>query len=207
MNEIRKGYLRVKRNPVSINMPIRNVKISSSKDTIISFNKIYIKRSVDVTLTTTEGEYAETTTECTTAAHDATTEASAHKKRRKKRSAVVETETSASDHTSDSCSAEATTVCIPKQVIDDSSVHHRRKRRRRSAETTAHLSDGGTTTHSSGHDVECVTIPTPSQEFKDFSIIMVVILSLVYAVFFVLYYFCTKDLVIETLEKAKILKE
>jgi hypothetical protein len=102
LNEIRKGYLRVKRNPVSTNMPIRNVKISSSKDTIISFNKIYIKRSADVTLTTTEGEYAETTTECTTAAHDATTEASAHKKRRRKKSAVVETETSASDHTASS---------------------------------------------------------------------------------------------------------
>ena len=206
MNEIRKGYLRVKRNPVSINMPIRNVKISSSKDTIIAFNKVYIKRSADATHTTTEGEYAETTTECTTTAHDATTEASAHRKRRKKRSAVVETETSASDHTSDSCSAEVTTVCIPKQVLDDSSAHHRRKRKIRSAETTAHLS-GETTTHSSGHDVECVTIPTPSQDFKDFSIIMVVILSFVYAVFFVLYYFCTKDLVIETLEKAKILKQ
>ena len=102
MNEIRKGYLRVKRNPVSINMPIRNVKISSSKDTIIAFNKVYIKRSADATHTTTEGEYAETTTECTTTAHDATTEASAHRKRRKKRSAVVETETSASDHTASS---------------------------------------------------------------------------------------------------------
>jgi hypothetical protein len=200
LNEIRKGYLRVKRNPVSINMPIRNVKISSSKDTIISFNKIYIKRSVDVTLTTTEGEYAETTTECTTAAHDATTEASAHKKRRKKRSAVVETETSASDHTSDSCSAEATTICIPNQVIAEESAAHRRRRRRRSAE-------GATTTHSSGHDVECVTIPTPDKVFKDFSIIMLVILSCLFTVLFVLYYFCTKDLVLEAFDKAKLLKQ
>lgn len=208
MNEIRKGYLRVKRNPVSINMPIRNVKISSSKDTIIALNKVYIKRNADVAHTTTEGEYAETTTECTTTAHEDTTEASAHGKRRRKRNAVVETETTASDHTSDSCSAEVTTVCIPKQVLaEESSAHHRRKRKIRNAETTAHLSEGETTTHSSGHDVECVTIPTPSQDFKDFSIIMVVILSCVYAVFFVLYYFCTKDLVIETLEKAKILKQ
>ena len=177
-------------------MPIRNVKISSSKDTIIAFNKVYIKRSADAT---------HTTTVCTTTAHDATTEASAHRKRRKKRSAVVETETSASDHTSDSCSAEVTTVCIPKQVIAEESSAHRR-RRRRSAETTAHLS-GETTTHSSGHDVECVTIPTPDKVFKDFSIIMLVILSCIFTVLFVLYYFCTKDLVLEAFDKAKLLKQ
>jgi cobalamin biosynthesis Mg chelatase CobN len=187
LNEIRKGYLRVKRNPVSINMPIRNVKISSSKDTIIAFNKVYIKRSADAT---------HTTTVCTTTAHDATTEASAHRKRRKKRSAVVETETSASV---DSCSAVCSSSVTESASHDTTTASgHRKRRRKRSAVVETETSASDHTASSSCEDTD--------NSFRNYSIAMSIVLVFLFFLIFFLYYLCYKDLIIETITKVKFFK-
>ena len=205
-------------------MPIRNVKIYSSKETKIAFGKVYVKRAA--VAGTTEAAHAE----CTTAAIEATT--AGHKKR----AAVIAHETT----TAVMCAAETTTHCI-SETTETATAHHRRKKRAVSDTGTTHAATDGETTHGvsceatticipkqrvteaaahrrkraavdphadphATYAVECVTIPTPDPDFQNFSIIMVVILSCIFAALFVIYYFCTKDLVIETYDKAKNFK-
>jgi hypothetical protein len=64
------------------------------------------------------------------------------------------------------------------------------------AEATAHETETAT-------ECECVEIPKPDASFKNFALIMAVILSCIFVAFFVVFFFCTKDLFLEILNKSK----
>ena len=87
----------------------------------------------------------------------------------------------------------------------------------RSAETTAAISNTTIcvtkpTTTTAGERrrrdaaiPDCVILPTSDAAYQNFQIIMVVILSCIFAVIFVIFYFCTKDLFLEIVGKIKII--
>ena len=82
------------------------------------------------------------------------------------------------------------TICIPRPTT--AALAERRKRDTVVA-TTAAASNG----------TDCVDLPKPDEAYKNFSIIMAVILSCIFAVMFLIFYFCTKDLFLELVGKTK----
>lgn len=86
-----------------------------------------------------------------------------------------------------------TTFCLQKPTTtaaSDSGSGHRKRKRSDSASSMNDTSN-------------CVDLPRPDQSYQNFCIIMVVILSCIFAVIFVVFYFCTKDLFLELVGKAK----
>jgi hypothetical protein len=87
-------------------------------------------------------------------------------------------------------------ILVKKWFKKQTSIKKRNAKGAAAAAATA--TETGTAT-----ECECVEIPKSDASFNNFAIIMAVVLSCIFVAFFVVFFFCTKDLFLEILNKSK----